>query len=289
MDINYYKEQLQAKEDMLSRTTEYLKRSQESLLEKNRYLSSVQQDIFNSVNFAKVIQTSLLPDINILKIFFSDAVYRVCQQIGIGGDTIFIKSTNNGVAFGLLDATGHGIPASMLSISGSMILNDVTSSIEIDDPGVLLKLLNYRLHKTFNDGRHSIAHFEGIVFYYSVRDNRLLYSSAKGKGLLRKMNGEILTLRNSKNSVGENPNVEFETFELPVQNGDKLLIFSDGLTDQFGGERDKKYTSSRLKQLLCETGTEPVDQLSEAIFQQHISWRGSHEQTDDLSYKLIEF
>ncbi len=289
MDINYYKEQLQAKEDMLARTTGFLSEIQNSLTEKNNYLANIQQDIFDSVNFAKLIQTSLLPDVDILKIFFNDAAYEISQQIGIGGDTIFIKSTNSGVVFCLLDATGHGIPATMLSISGSLILNDITSSLEIDNPSVLLKLLNYRLHKTFNNDKRSIAHFEGIVFYYCSKQNMLTYSSAKGKAFLINLNGNVISLQSSKNSVGENPNAEFERFELSFQKGEKLMLFSDGLTDQFGGEHDKKFSVLRLKQLLSGHSHKTVSELKEIIYQEHKAWKGNNKQTDDLSYKLIEF
>jgi len=289
MDINYYREQLQAKEDMLARTTEFLSQTQNLLVEKNLRLLKSQRDIFDSIEFAKLVQTSLLPDPRILKIFFSDAEYKVSQQIGIGGDTIFIKSTNSGVVFCLLDATGHGIPAAMLSISGSLILNDITTSLEIDDPSVLLKLLNYRLHTTFNNNNQSIAHFEGTAFYYSTKNNTLSYSSAKGKVFLQNSQGEIISLASSKISIGESPYSEFVRFELPFKKGEKILLFSDGLTDQFGGEQDKKFTASRLKQTVLNHPDKNVTELKEIIYQEHLTWKGNNEQTDDLSFKLIEF
>jgi serine phosphatase RsbU (regulator of sigma subunit) len=289
MDIDYYKEQLEAKEDMLVRTTDYLNQIKDSLEAKNNSLSNIQHGISQSISFAKLIQTSLQPEVDVLKIFFKDADYKVAQQIGIGGDTIFIKSTNSGVVFCLLDATGHGIPGAMLSISGSLILNDITSSIEIDDPSILLKLLNYRLHQTFNNNKHSIAHFEGTAFHYCSKINRLTYSSAKGKAFLFNSNGEITSLKRTRNSVGQDQSSEFDTFELPIKKGDKLLLFSDGLIDQFGGERNKKYTVSRLKKVILRNLNKSVSELSEIIYQELLAWKGDREQTDDVSFKLIEF
>lgn len=289
MDIEYYKEQLEAKEDMLARTTHYLTQIQNSLTEKNLYLSYIQRDINESINFAQLIQTSLLPEAAILKVYFTDALYKVSQRIGIGGDTIFIKNTNSGVIFCLLDATGHGIPGAMLSISGSLILNDIISSIEIDDPGILLKLLNYRLYETFNNSKYSIAHFEGTAFYYSSENHTLSYSSAKGKAFLLNIAGDVVALETSKMPVGENPHSKFDTWELPIRKGEKLMLFSDGLTDQFGGEYDKKYGYARLKQLLSDNVSKNISQLTEIIYQEYLDWRGGSEQTDDVSFKLIEF
>ena len=288
-DKSYYQEQLEAKNDMLARTTDYMNQIENLLTEKNLHLVDLQRGVSDSINFAKLIQTSLLPDANILKVFFKDAAYKVVQKIGIGGDTIFIKNTNSGIIFCLLDATGHGIPGAMLSISGTLILNDIISSIEIDDPAVLLKFLNYRLHKTFRNDKNSIAHFEGIVFYYSSINNKLSYSSAKGKGFLFNSTGNIISLASSKTSIGENLNTNFDTFDVPFQKGEKLILFSDGLIDQFGGEQDKKYTTSRLKKLLVNNSEKTVSELIEIIYEECFSWKGDGEQTDDLSFKIIEF
>jgi len=288
-DKSYFQEQLEAKNDMLARTTDYMNQIENLLTEKNLHLVDLQRGVSDSINFAKLIQTSLLPDANILKVFFKDAAYKVVQKIGIGGDTIFIKNTNSGIIFCLLDATGHGIPGAMLSISGTLILNDIISSIEIDDPAVLLKFLNYRLHKTFRNDKNSIAHFEGIVFYYSSINNKLSYSSAKGKGFLFNSTGDIISLASSKTSIGENLNTNFDTFDVPFQKGEKLILFSDGLIDQFGGEQDKKYTTFRLKKLLVNNSEKTVSELIEIIYEECFSWKGDGGQTDDLSFKIIEF
>jgi len=288
MDISFYKEQLAAKEDMLKRTTKFLNEANNTLIDKNEMLADIHESINDSINFAKLIQTSLLPDVEILKIFFEDADYMVSQQIGIGGDTVYIRNTNDGVVFCLLDATGHGIPGALLSISGSLILNEITSSMEIDNVSDLLQLLNYRLHKTYNS-KNSVAHFEGTAFYYSSKKKKLTYSSAKGKGFLFNSKGKITPLERTRVSVGDNPDSEFRTFELPIQCGEKLLLFSDGLIDQFGGERDKKFTVKRLKETLLNHLDKNVSELKEIIHHEHLKWRGDNEQTDDISFKLIQF
>lgn len=289
MDLDYYKEQLEAKEDMLFRTTAFLGDIQKKLEIKNEELNEKQRDILSSFDFAKIIQTSVQPDVNILKVFFKDAHYKVLQQIAIGGDTIFIKNTSSGVFFGLLDATGHGIPAAMLSISGSLILNDVSTSMEIDSPQVLLDLLNYRLYNTFNRNKQSVAHFEGALFYYSFKSNKITYCSANGKALFVTKNGLVTPLSRSKTSIGQNQNIHLCNFELKYEKHGKLVLFSDGLVDQFGGKEDKKYMIRQLRELLQQNHHKTTDALAETILQAHINWKGTNNQTDDLSYVIIEF
>ncbi len=289
MDTSYLKEQLQAKEDMLAQTTRFLVQMQKDLELKNNELSLANKDILDSIGFASLIQNALLPDVDVLKIFFKDASYKVKQQIGIGGDTIFIKNTNKGVVFGLLDSTGHGIPAALLSISGTLLLKELMTSMEIDNPQTLLNLLNFQLHKTFDNSKSSIAHKEGIIFSFSSVQQKLTYSSAKGKALLLRPTGEIEELGHSKKSIGDEANAEFELFEIHTKPGDKLIMYTDGLTDQFGGERNKKFSRERLKEVLRKSSTKSAGTVVKAIEEEFTAWKSENNQTDDVSFMVIEF
>lgn len=289
MEASYFKEQLQAKEDMLEQTTNFLVQIQRDLEKNNHELLLANKDIFDSISFAGLIQKSLLPDSDILKIFFKDASYKVIQQIGIGGDTVFIKNTNKGVVFGLLDSTGHGVPAALLSISGTLLLKELMTSMEIDNPQTLFNLLNYQLHKTFDNSKISIAHKEGIIFSYSSTQNSLTYSSAKGKALLLHQNGEIQELENTKKSIGDQANAEFELFEISITAGDKLIMYSDGLIDQFGGDNNKKFSRERLKKIVSKTPTESASSLVNTIEEEFAVWKKENKQTDDVSFMIIEF
>ncbi|MDF2450027.1 MAG: domain S-box [Bacteroidota bacterium] len=287
-ELSFYKEQLQAKEDMLSRTTHYLMEIQHDLKQKNEAIAEINKDIFSSIQFASIIQKSLLPDAEVLKVFFTDACYKVMQQIGIGGDTVFIKNTGHGVVFGLFDSTGHGIPAAMLSISGLLMLNELTVSMEIDSPSALVKLLNYQLHNTFN-GSQSIAHMEGSVFYFSSKTKKLSYCSAKGKCLYVPADGPLTDLPYTRYAVGEHAASEYIDYALNFKSGDKLILYSDGLIDQFGGVSDRKFTRSRFKQIIENNRHKPVDELRDIIDKAHVDWKNTNMQTDDVSFMILEF
>lgn len=288
VDIQYYKEQLASKEDMLVRTASYLLEAQTKLELKNKELSEIHEEIFDSIRFARLIQTSFLPNTDVLKVFLKDASFFVKQQIGIGGDLVFSKNTGHGLVFGLLDSTGHGIPASMLSIAGSLFIQEITSTMQIDSPAALAKLLNYQLYSTFNKTELSLAHMEGSVFYYCSRTGKLKYSSAKGKAIYLPLNGAITELPASKDPVGQSPESVFDEVEIPFVSGDKLLIYSDGLVDQFGGPSDKKYNRKRLLDLVEQNRHSSVAELKEIIEFEHNQWKGDNTQTDDVSFLIIE-
>ena len=289
LDVSFYKEQLEAKEAMLDMTTKFLVDTQKSLETQNKELTHAYQEIFSSVKFAGLIQESLLPDINVLKVFVKEAVFRVIQQISVGGDTVFIKNTNKGVMFGLLDATGHGIPGAMLSISASLMLNELTSSMEVDNPKTLAKLFNYQLYNTFNNNDYSIGHMEGTICYFSSTSNILTYCSAKGKGFYIPRLGDVVAMGSTKKAIGDSSIEDFENFEIEINPGDKILLYSDGLIDQFGGLLNKKYSREKLKQLLILNRTKHVQELVQIIEEDHAAWKNNNQQTDDISFKLIEF
>lgn len=289
MTVDFYKEQLNAKEEMLAQTTRFLVNIQEQLEEKNHKLTSVNKDIFDSIEFATLIQQSLLPDVGILKIFFKDAGYRVMQQIGIGGDNIFIKTTNKGVMFGLLDSTGHGIPAALLSISGTVILKELIYSMEINSPKPLLQLLNQQLYNTFNNSGYKMAQQEGAIFHYCSSEHKLNYCSARGKGFICDPEGRVKILESSKKSIGEDLETHFELFKIDLIPGSKLVIYSDGFPDQFGGEYNKKFSSKRLIKLLEENGNKNANELCNLLELTFKNWKGDKPQTDDTSFIVIEF
>ncbi|TAF67985.1 MAG: hypothetical protein EAZ55_01015 [Cytophagales bacterium] len=290
MDIEFYKEQLEAKEDMLARTTRFLLETQKDLEQKNQEVSELYKNVLDSIQVAQRIQDALLPNIDILKSYFKDAAYYVKQQSGVGGDSVFVKNNNEGVVFGILDSTGHGVPAAMLNISCTLLLRELSSSIEINNPKALFNLLDYQLEKTFNkDEEHSVAEAEGIILGYSSHDNTLSYCSAKGRGFLILNSGELIELEKDQKSIGDASEIMFQNIPLCIDEAKTLLIYSDGLTDQFGGKNDKRFSKNRLKNLIEKNYEADAQTLAKILQFEHNAWRNTTQQTDDISFLIIDF
>lgn len=287
-EADYFKEQLQASNDMMAMTTRYLMELQDKLEDKNKQLADSNNRILSSIRFAELIQSSLLPDIAPLQKHFQHSTYHVAQQIGIGGDSVFIRENDEGVHFGLFDSTGHGVPASMLNISSTLILRELIPSLYSKDTGKILDKLNGQLFHTFRNDRNSIAHQEGSLFFYAHGSRRLSYSSANGKGLLIGPDKTIITIESSRNAIGEKENSNFTEYSFQFEKGSRVLIYSDGLVDQFGGQNDKKFTRKRLTKLLADNFNANTLELSEIIKHEFMNWKGNSDQTDDVSYLLIE-
>ena len=64
--------------------------------------------------------------------------------------------------------------------------------------------------------------------------------------------------------------------------GDKVLLFTDGYADQFGGANGKKYKYKQLKELLVSMHSNSMTSQLQAINHSFMSWKGNLEQVDDV-------
>jgi serine phosphatase RsbU (regulator of sigma subunit) len=67
-----------------------------------------------------------------------------------------------------------------------------------------------------------------------------------------------------------------------VKKDDLLFLFTDGITDQFGGDRNKKYNPARLRQFLLMNNHLNLQELKSKLSHDITEWQGSYEQTDDI-------
>jgi serine phosphatase RsbU (regulator of sigma subunit) len=74
----------------------------------------------------------------------------------------------------------------------------------------------------------------------------------------------------------------FEEVTLPLNAGDCFYMYSDGVTDQFGGPHEHKFSSRALRELVSSVTTLPMDEQGHLITEAFNSWKGNEEQCDDV-------
>jgi len=70
--------------------------------------------------------------------------------------------------------------------------------------------------------------------------------------------------------------------EMTLQKGDVIYTLTDGMPDQFGGEKGKKYMIKNLKNLFLSIAHLPMNEQYAKLKEEFISWKGSNEQIDDV-------
>tara|TARA_B110000285_G_C14977309_1_gene539591 strand:- start:301 stop:621 length:321 start_codon:yes stop_codon:yes gene_type:complete len=101
----------------------------------------------------------------------------------------------------------------------------------------------------------------------------------------------LLEFNTNKQNIGYTDPNDLKPFtqkEIKLEPGDRTYIFSDGFSDQFGGEENKKFKSKSFKNLLIQLTSKPIisqDRKLQTIFN---DWKGEQEQIDDVCVIGIE-
>ncbi|WP_024562257.1 PP2C family protein-serine/threonine phosphatase, partial [Franconibacter helveticus] len=66
--------------------------------------------------------------------------------------------------------------------------------------------------------------------------------------------------------------------------GDQVLIVTDGVTDQIGGERKIMFGKNRIQTLLLEQRHLPMREFSDALFARLRDWQGKQPARDDMTW-----
>jgi serine phosphatase RsbU (regulator of sigma subunit) len=105
-------------------------------------------------------------------------------------------------------------------------------------------------------------------------------------------NDELIEFKGDKFPVGGYIHDEINHFtnhKIQLNPGDTLYLFSDGFPDQFGGEKGKKFKYKSFKESLSLANKLPISQQKAFLNDTYLTWKGEHEQTDDILIIGIQF
>jgi serine phosphatase RsbU (regulator of sigma subunit) len=92
-----------------------------------------------------------------------------------------------------------------------------------------------------------------------------------------------LETKANKQPIGKFDNLlPFTTHSFLLEKGDTVYIFSDGYSDQFGGDKGKKFKSKAFKELLLSIEDKPMEEQKASIDKTFETWKGALEQIDDI-------
>jgi sigma-B regulation protein RsbU (phosphoserine phosphatase) len=123
----------------------------------------------------------------------------------------------------------------------------------------------------------------------NVKTGRLTYSNAGHvPPLVLRKHGRLDTLAHHGTVIGSGLETAFGQETTTLAPGDRLILYTDGLTDNFGpdGEREGRV---RLENALRGLIAKPADELVQAIIEQSRMLRDGLAPTDDMSLMAIEY
>jgi serine phosphatase RsbU (regulator of sigma subunit) len=263
-----------------------VKRRTKTIEEKHAQLEQQHEEILQSMRYAKDIQRSLLPNTKELQRLFPEFQLFFQPKELVGGDFYWGKQVfDNGIEYRFLavaDCTGHGIPGALLGTLGIHALDEIIQE-KIYEPGELLNHLRWYLSKRLNKNARQVQDGMDIaILCHNITEQKITFAGANMDcWIIRDSN--LLEIKGDRMFVGWSNfvTVPFQTIEIEVERADQLLLFSDGLIDQFGGENDKKWGKKRLRDFAIEHAVKQnFLQNLEISFN---NWKNKNEQTDDCT------
>ncbi len=265
------------------------------LRRRNDDLERANARMLRSLDLASRMQQSLLPasPLRVPGLNFA-WVYEPCDELG--GDILNVFPLGpNHVGLYLLDVSGHGVPAALLSVTLSRILAIVPgqpslveqrgeNGLEPRSPRSVVDELNSRFPSAG-------AYLQYFTLFYAVLDvprRRMTYISAgHPPSLYVPAQGEPRFLNDCGFAVGWFPDAEYVECTLDLHDGDRLYLYSDGCTETMNAS-SVQFGREHLAESLVGSRPAALQQSLALLLEQMKRFRGDATILDDVSALGLE-
>lgn len=255
----------------------------------NAIIERKNQDVMDSIYYARRIQEAVLPEKASLGTFAKKIFVYYQPKDVVSGDFYWWSYRNNRYIMAVADCTGHGVPGAFMSLIASNFLNQAVNEFEIVEPDAILTYVDKQMRKTLKQDQSGANRpKDGMdvgVISIDIQSNVLTFAAAR-RPLYFVRSGHLEEIQGARLSIGdfidETESSPYVNYTIETKPGDSFYLFTDGITDQFGGEKFRKYTPARLRSFITELRFVPFNQQEEALRKELNEWRGDKIQTDDI-------
>jgi len=256
--------------------------SQKNLLEEK------QKEIFDSINYAKRIQLTLLAQTSFLKESLPEHFVLFKPKDIVSGDFYWAAKKEDLFYLAVCDSTGHGVPGAFMSLLNIGFLNEAVKEKNIIEPNEILNYVRERLITNISQEDQKDG-MDAIIICINKRNNKITYSAANNTPILITDN-KIVELEKDKMPVGKGEsNRDFKLYTIPYSTNSSLYLYTDGMADQFGGPKGKKFKYKQLNDLLISISSLSLIEQKNELENSFTNWKGSLEQVDDVCLIGIRF
>lgn len=265
-----------------------------SLRHKNELLEYQHNEIVQSLNYAQNLQQSLLVSHRRISQQFKDVCIHYSPKNLVGGDFYWMKTFKRGksdmILFALADCTGHGVPGALISVLGMNTLDELYAN-GASNPATLLNQLRLVISRRFNtENEQRLDGMDISIFLLNKHSGKITFAGAQMPlWIIRK--DELIELKGQRSPIGLSYGKTelFSNQVIQLEEKDRILLFTDGLTDQFGDLYQKKWGKKGLRKSIYIRNEKSTQQIFHSIMRDFELWKQNQDQTDDCSVILFEF
>jgi serine phosphatase RsbU (regulator of sigma subunit) len=250
--------------------------------------------VTDSIKYAKTIQDSIIPSFSgFNKIFPSSFILNKPKDI-LSGDFFWYYKYEGKVFFALADCTGHGIPGSLLSVIGNILIHRVIIDKEISNPSNILENLHDELVHVFSVGNEHIDDgMEISLVVFDESKSEICISQTSQGLILVNTDGSMKLFETNGFTVGgilsKRKGANYTSETIKIEKGAWLYLFTDGYIDQFGSEENIKFGIHNFIELLKNAHNSSCSEQLNLLNDTIENWKGDFKQIDDITIAGIEF
>jgi sigma-B regulation protein RsbU (phosphoserine phosphatase) len=245
----------------------------------NESLSLIQSDL----QLAKKLQESLF-HMGTIEIKDIEIASRYLPQSEVGGDIFDVRVLGeNKIRLFIADATGHGVQAALVTM---MIKSEcdlyLTENIPVNS---ILYLINNSFTKKYANLN---LFFSAFICDLDFNEKTISFASAghPDQYLIRK--NEIYTMKVKGRLIGIHLEESFESQTLPLLEGDSVLLFSDGIYEDFD-EKENMYGELKFRELVKENSHYTAEALISNIISAKETFKAGVPRTDDITLIAVKW
>lgn len=256
-------------------------------------------ELLDSIRYAEQIQEAVLTRHQSQDLIGDYFIIFQAKDI-VSGDFYWYYEKDEYYYFCVADCTGHGVPGAFLTMLGTTYLNEIMTLEGLASPSQVLDKLRehfilglsqntttgnkdgmdismIRVNSKTNEAEWAGANNP----IWIVRNNSL--PTIEDAKKIEKDSFSLYEIKGDIQSISIMDNMQpFTNHQIQLHSKDRIYLFSDGYTDQFGGENGKKFMTSNFKKSILEHQHIEIKIQGENLKTVFDLWKGQNEQVDDV-------
>jgi sigma-B regulation protein RsbU (phosphoserine phosphatase) len=267
-----------------------LARRNEELLTANRHMK---QNLDAAARVQRALLPAALPERQGVRFAWK---FKPCEELA--GDILgVVPLDDQHVALYLLDVSGHGVAAALLSVSVRHFLTSIPAAGSLPwqpipekpgyqpaPPAEVARQLNRRFPIEETSGQYFTILY-GVLNLPS-REFRFVSAGHPGPVHLPHSRAPVL-LPVSGHPIGIVEEVNYEEHRLTLEPGDRLYLYSDGILEAFNAA-DQQFGPQRLLDALADGRTTSLEDSLTRLVTHLEQWGGATHLADDVSVLAVE-
>lgn len=194
-----------------------------------------------------------------------------------------VRISDTAVGIFICDVMGHGVRAAL--VTAMMRALEEQLGAAAGDPGALLTQMNHQLRVILRQ-LDTTLFATACYIIVDVATGRLTFANAGHPDpiLMRNTSGNIEIIGNGCKrgpALGLIDQITFHTYELTVDAGDRVLLFTDGLFEVENAHA-QSFTESRLRDVIRRRAKLPLTKLIQHVSREIVEFSQDQVFTDDV-------